>query len=344
MLDSLPQMGSTTEIDARNRPFSLVKKQNIATIDEIISYLLNLESRVKIKIIGTQTYCRTYLNFLNVIIRVLRNDYPIEAILRNRTRVTLHNHEQASFVTETKGHKGVEYDIINDIITISSLPYMTDKGMKVKLHGCMRNGEVFAIFFNNIYKNLPVKGKTVIDVGSNIGDSSIYFALRGADKVIGVEPFPKNYETAKKNVELNNLSNKITVLLSGCAAKSGYVNVDPGYESSTASYLSGGLKNGTNVPLLTLENLLDENHIRSGEAVLKMDCEGCEYDTILSSTDSVLRQFSHMQIEYHYGYNNLKNRLEESGFNVSVIRRPILQLHPDNNEKMYIGDIFARLA
>jgi len=50
-----------------------------------------------------------------------------------------------------------------------------------------------------------------------------------------------------------------------------------------------------------------------------------------------------MQIEYHYGYKNLKNRLQESGFTVSIIRRPIFQLHPDSNKKMYIGDIFARL-
>lgn len=325
-------------------PFGLLKKKNIATIDEIISYLLYLESRVKTKIIGTRTYCRTYVNFLGVIMQVLRNDYPIEAILRNGTHITLYNHEQASFVTDSKRLKGVDYDITNDIITISSLPYITDKRTTVKLHGCMKNGEVFTIFFNNIYKNLPVKGKTVIDVGANIGDSSIYFALRGADKVIGLEPFPKNYETAEKNVVLNNLSNKITILLSGCASKPGCVTVDPDYESSTASYLADGLKNGTNVPLLTLENLLDKNNIRPGEAILKMDCEGCEYDTILSSTDSVLRQFSHMQIEYHYGYRTLKNRLEKSGFNVSIIRRPIFQLHPDNNKKMYIGDIFARLS
>src|SRR5215469_12479041 len=92
-------------------------------------------------------------------------------------------------------------------------------------------------------------------------------------------------------------------------------------------------------PLLTLENLLDKNNIRPGEAILKMDCEGCEYDTILSSTDRVLRQFS----QYHYGYKNLKNRLEECGFYVSVIRRPRFQLHPENKKKMYVGDIFASL-
>ena len=54
-------------------------------------------------------------------------------------------------------------------------------------------------------------GKPIIfwDVGANIGDSSIYFALKGAKKVIALEPLPANYEMAVKNIELNNFKNII---------------------------------------------------------------------------------------------------------------------------------------
>jgi predicted RNA methylase len=61
---------------------------------------------------------------------------------------------------------------------------------------------IFLIFSFKIlidfYRFLRVEGKIVIDIGVNIADSSIYFALKGADKVIAIEPFPRNYETAKK--------------------------------------------------------------------------------------------------------------------------------------------------
>jgi len=127
--------------------------------------------------------------------------------------------------------------------------------------------------------------------------------------------------------------------------------VNNDYESSIASSLTANVldensrrprENEIKVPLLTSANVLDENNIRSAEAILKMDCEGCEYD-IISASDDVLRRFSHIYLEYHYGYENLKERLEKCGFNVSVTRRPMLHFNPENNKKMYIGDILATL-
>ena len=54
-----------------------------------------------------------------------------------------------------------------------------------------------------------------------------------------------------------------------------------------------------------------------------------------------LAKFSHIHIEYHYGYKNLIQRLEKCGFKVSLLRRPILNFNPETKKKMYIGDIFA---
>jgi predicted RNA methylase len=66
------------------------------------------------------------------------------------------------------------------------------------LNGGTRNGDIRNIFVNNIYEHLPVEGRSVVDIGANIADSCIYFALHGANNVIGLEPFPRNYELAEK--------------------------------------------------------------------------------------------------------------------------------------------------
>ena len=66
-----------------------------------------------------------------------------------------------------------------------------------KFFGAKTNGDIHTVFFNNEYADLDIKDKIVIDVGANIGDSSIYFALRGAKKVIAIEPFPENFDLAK---------------------------------------------------------------------------------------------------------------------------------------------------
>ena len=49
-----------------------------------------------------------------------------------------------------------------------------------------------------------------------------------------------------------------------------------------------------------------------------MDCEGCEYESIMATSDIILKKFSHIQIEYHSGYKNLKEKLERCGFKVSI--------------------------
>ena len=45
-----------------------------------------------------------------------------------------------------------------------------------------------------------LEGRTVIDIGANIADSSIYFAFEDAAHVIALEPYPTNYRIAKKNI------------------------------------------------------------------------------------------------------------------------------------------------
>jgi FkbM family methyltransferase len=54
---------------------------------------------------------------------------------------------------------------------------------------------ILAIFeYGDWYEDLNVRGRVVVDVGAYIGDSAIYFALRGARKVVAVEPHPGAYE------------------------------------------------------------------------------------------------------------------------------------------------------
>jgi FkbM family methyltransferase len=245
----------------------------------------------------------------------------------------------------------IEYHTLENSVRVTPHYHTKDNESKIKLYGAISNGDLAGIFINNIYQHLPFKGKIVIDIGANIGDSSIYFALCGASKVVGIEPFPTNYRLAKKNIESNNLSNKITMMLAGCSANRGYITVDPDLQSISES--ASDFKEGVKVPLITLENILDENNIPSSNdsIVLKMDCEGCEYDVILSCAESTLRRFSHIQVEYHYGYKNIKEKLEKCGFSVSFSRP--LYLPKDRNafkrtkdvrdgKDQYIGYLNAR--
>lgn len=273
-------------------------------------------------------YRKTYKNYFSIIINILRNKYPFKGILRNGTQIILKNYYEV-YLTSF----GImnSYHIDNDIITISK-----KNSSSVQLHLDKTNGDVHGVFFDEVYRFLPVKGRVVIDIGANIGDSAIYFALQGAEKIITLEPYPRNHESAKKNIELNNLSNKINLLWTGCSDKAGYITINPKQKGAGSSL--DETENGIKVPLMTLENILNTYNIDS--ALLKMDCEGCEYKAILSSSDSTLQKFTHIQIEYHYGYKNLKERLEKCGFKVSVTN-PLFLINHQARKLMYFGYLYA---
>jgi FkbM family methyltransferase len=170
----------------------------------------------------------------------------------------------------------------------------------------------------------------------NIGDSSIYFSLNGAKRVIGLEPYPYAFSIAYKNVKLNNISNIITL-------NAGYGNdseivVDVNKINSNGSSLIASTK-GAKVPVLSFKTLFRSYGISN--AVVKMDCEGCEY-ALLNEDNEVIKNIKMFQIEYHYGYEQLVNKLGESGFDVTYTE-PIKLYNPDaENPKMELGYIDAK--
>jgi FkbM family methyltransferase len=170
-----------------------------------------------------------------------------------------------------------------------------------------------SILFGNAYQKLPLKNKTVIDVGTNIGDSAIHFIHHGAKRVIGLEPFPINYTFFKLNVKRNNLAEKIEIIQGGCSSKSSSIYVNPNL--SGLSYKMENTNGGQKINQFSIEELIKKYNIIDG--VIKMNCEGCEYDVIINTPNEILNFFSHMIIQYHGGHQTLMKKLEDSGFIVT---------------------------
>tara|TARA_B110001454_G_scaffold218179_1_gene245484 strand:+ start:2845 stop:3144 length:300 start_codon:yes stop_codon:yes gene_type:complete len=77
-------------------------------------------------------------------------------------------------------------------------------------------------------------------------------------------------------------------------------------------------KDGIKIPLISLMDILKIQNFTNG--ILKLDCEGCEYDIILNTPKELLQKFTHIQIEYHNGYQNIKQTLESYGFKVNILK------------------------
>lgn len=257
-------------------------KGNISFDDRIFSYMNCLKSYVSF----LDLYRKRYKNFMSVIIHVLRNDYPIKA------KGTYPDGDNLIFNDYQDVYNNlmeIQIDPSDDLVYLDHL----------KFHGGKTNGDIVSIFKKNEYDFLPVKEKEVIDVGANIGDSSIYFAKRGARNVIAVEPDKINYDYAIRNIAINGCSENIKIILAACGS-------------------NDVLASENNPQILTLKSLI-EKYCTCPE-ILKVDCEGCEYDLILNASYDELRKFTHIQIEYHFGYRDLKNKLEECDFEVTCTR------------------------
>lgn len=311
-------------------------KKNLTLYERLNSYKYYFSDRIKY----FRLYQKTFKNYFSVMIHVLRSKYPFEGVLRNND-VRIYNNYSEIFNTLMN----LDYNADENSVTIS----IRHSPQKIKLFGVDNSGDISSVYQEEDYRFLPSNNKVVIDVGSNIADSSIYFALKGAKKVIALDPSPRNYYYAKKNVAINNLTEKIQVLLAGCSSKKGNITS----------------KNGQNhdkkIPLISLEEILKSNFLEDG--ILKIDCEGCEYNVILSASKETLRKFTHIQIEYHYGYRNLRDKLERCGFHVLAtnpkffkpfyLNDATLSVHSSKNsseffldnkpiyKKMYMGWIYA---
>ena len=273
-------------------------------------------STIKNKFIWFNLYKKTYKNFLNIILQESQNDFPINVVLRNNETKFLNSKDEIALYALLTEHNNVNYDEKNDY-ALFDLSNLNFKLKEIKLYGIKQNLDALLAFNDGTYEKLPLKNKLVVDVGACTGDTSIYFAICGAKKVIAIEPYPKNFEMLEKNIEINHLEKLINIKLAGCASESSYITIDPNFKSTMRSNLKE-FETGIKIPLVSLIDIIKDEDFTDG--ILKLDCEGCEYDVILESSKSLLQKFSHIQIEYHMGYENIKQKLESCGFKVNVIK------------------------
>jgi FkbM family methyltransferase len=198
-------------------------------------------------------------------------------------------------------------------------------------------GTILEIFDYGAYKSLSVKDKVVVDVGAFVGDSAIYFALKGAKRVIAIEPHPGAYAEMLENIRLNNLEGVIIPLNAGLAGKPGRIRAESVDKEETIGTFHRFSDVGS-VKAVTLDDIVGKFGIREG-AVLKMDCEGCEYEVLSAVKPETLRVFDQILIEYHNGYRLLRAILENYGF--STVIKPMERGEPIDRQG-YIIAVSAR--
>ncbi|MEM0118737.1 MAG: FkbM family methyltransferase [Conexivisphaerales archaeon] len=169
---------------------------------------------------------------------------------------------------------------------------------------------------------LDVAGKCVLDVGASIGDSSIYFSMKGAKRVIALEPFPFAYNEALENLKLKAVDNVI-MLNRGLSSYNHKIMIPAQYVGGLDNFATDR-GSGIAVEMTTLSTLVNEFGLE--DAILKMNCEGCEYDSLLAADDKTIDAFSDIVLFYHRGSRSLFiNAMTKRGFAFKVMHNDPIQ-------------------
>ena len=175
------------------------------------------------------------------------------------------------------------------------------------------------IFDQNSYglEQIEVRGKTVIDIGGNLGMFSLLCLEKGANKIITVEAQPVVYQGL-----LNNVSNYQAIIPMNYAASDSDGQQVHILNAHVASRVGGDV--GDLVETITLQTLLDRQNIHGDDLALKLDCEGSEFNILIPASVDLLRRFSVIYMELHgetnvdpkyHDVNLVRNKLTSSGFN-----------------------------
>ena len=140
-------------------------------------------------------------------------------------------------------------------------------------------------------------GATVIDVGANIGMFALYAAVEWrAGRVYAYEPFGESRALLARNAERNRVA-AIVPLPEAIAGRAGPRDLHMQGRHGVHS-LFGDSADAVRIECITLADAFARHDIARCD-FLKLDCEGAEYEILLTAPADVLARIDRIAAEYH---------------------------------------------
>lgn len=199
-------------------------------------------------------------------------------------------------------------------------------GLRYRIH--IGLGELKIIYENNlrcIYTQFPefspMQGWTVLDVGANIGATSLCYASsmkRG--RIIAVEPHPSTLKSLRTNLALNSFEGLVEIEEVAVSDQSGSISMFIPEDGTMAMQTASGLAHHKGkiieIPCVTIDSLLTRHKIDHLN-LLKIDIEGYELDALKGATET-LQRTDFVVLEYHSEElrSACQELLEHAGFTI----------------------------
>lgn len=201
--------------------------------------------------------------------------------------------------------------------------------------------EIFFLKTNTTLQNFTIKkNDVIIDIGAHVGFFTIYAAKQASEgKIYAFEPASTSFVLLKRNVEMNKLSNVITenyAVLKNSGTATLFVDKNFAIGNTMFGEGSPHLEKEI-VTTISIRDMFNKYQIKRVD-LLKLDCEGAEFEIILNLTKNELEKIVKISAEIHHNIGN--HTVEElSGFlkanNFSVEYRHVLSGIPTSLPMLY---------
>ncbi|TSC80414.1 MAG: FkbM family methyltransferase [Candidatus Peregrinibacteria bacterium Gr01-1014_25] len=135
--------------------------------------------------------------------------------------------------------------------------------------------------------------RTIVDIGAHIGTFTLFAAAHAPGaRIVAVEPEPSNAQLVRRNIGVNRLGGRVELVEAALGAADGSATLHVTFARSG----SGGhsliryeeASTSVTVPVVCLASLFQRHGIDVCD-VLKIDCEGAEYDALYATPPDILR-------------------------------------------------------
>jgi|SaaInlStandDraft_3_1057020.scaffolds.fasta_scaffold34313_1 FkbM family methyltransferase len=203
--------------------------------------------------------------------------------------------------------------LLNPDLLDEYLSNLYDLNSKIKFFSFRKFFKLPRVFINymnymkNFFPEFSInEGEIVLDIGAHHGIFTINIANMGA-KVHSFEPNLMSVEIIKKNISVNSFVNDPIINNSAISdTENQYVDFDLGVRSTAGSIKNlkhKELQSGKKIKVKTvkLDNYILNNKLNQIK-LLKIDCEGAEYDIFKSSRE--IYNIKYLIVEVHETSND----------------------------------------
>jgi FkbM family methyltransferase len=162
-------------------------------------------------------------------------------------------------------------------------------------------------------RSLVRPGQTVVDVGANIGNHTVYFAGEAGCRVLPFECNPRMAAHLRTTIEMNGLGDLVDLSHLGKAVSSFVGTIPFQFVRDDYSYVTGAQEAGTTqTPCLTLDSLELEQC-----ALLKVDVDGGEPGVLEGARDVLARLRPVVSIEVmNFNSRRVLSLFEAYGYDI----------------------------